>query len=168
VCLPQTYSRISTGVRGTVRDLAKSSWLTSLFRTHVSTGAFELALVPDFNAPAAFDDAVKGVSAIAHVAAVTSSDPDPNKVIPVTIAGVTNLLDAATKEPSVREFVITSSLVSATLPVPGNTTCVGRDTWNDIVLEMAWTPPPYESARGGIVYVVRFICNLDLLTRHTS
>lgn len=77
----------------------------------------------------------------------------------MTIAGVTNLLEAATKEPSVREFVLTSSLVSATIPIPGNTTRVEKDTWNDVVLELAWAPPPYEPERGGIVYVVvSFIC----------
>ncbi|KAL5374910.1 hypothetical protein DPSP01_011579 [Paraphaeosphaeria sporulosa] len=135
-------------VRGTVRSLDASSWLTSL----LNTDAFELAHVPYFSVPTAFDDAVKGVSAIAHVAAVTSADPDPNNVIPVSISCVVNLLEAAMKEPSVREFVITSSLVSATLPVPGNTTRVERDTWNEMVLEMAWAPPPYEAERGGIVY----------------
>ena len=74
-------------------------------------------------------------------------------MITPSVAGTEALLEAAEKEPSVREFVFTSSLVAATFPVPGNTIRVGRDTWNDVALQLAWAPPPYEAERGGLVCV---------------
>ncbi|KAH8649860.1 hypothetical protein BX600DRAFT_441958 [Xylariales sp. PMI_506] len=140
-------------VRGTVRDLEKSSWLTQdVFKSYADRGDFEVALVPNLAADHAFDDAVKGVSAIAHIASIVNFDPDPNKVVTGTVVGTTSLLEAALKEPSVKAFAYTSSFLAATMPAPGNTTVVGRDTWNDFALQAAWAPPPYEPTRAPIVY----------------
>lgn len=126
-------------VRGTVRDLAKGSWLVNnVLKSYADRGSFELALVPDLAADHAFDDVVKGMSAIAHVASIVTFDPDPNKVVPQTVAGATSIMEAALKEPSVKEFVYTSSIVAATMPVPGNNTYVERDTWNDTAVALAW------------------------------
>lgn len=141
-------------VRGTVRDLAKATWLIhELFKSYADRGEFELALVPDLAANQAFDKAVKGVSAIAHVATINTFDPDPNKVVPQTVAGATSIMEAALREPSVQEFVYTSSFVTAVMPMPGNSTHVERDTWNDAALELAWAPPPYEPSRSMLVYM---------------
>jgi len=95
---------------------------------------------------------VKGMSAIVHVASIASFDPDPNKVIPQTVAGSTSILYAALKEPLMKAFVYTSSIVAATMGIPGNNTHVGRDTWNEEAVKLAWAPAPYEPARGMIVY----------------
>ncbi|KAK0740077.1 hypothetical protein B0T18DRAFT_470585 [Schizothecium vesticola] len=140
-------------VRGTVRDLAKASWLvTDVFKPQADRGDFELIVVPDLAADHAFDDAVKGVSAIAHVASVVTFSPDPNEVIPQTVKGATGILEAALNEPSVREFVYTSSVVAATLVVPGNTTHVDENTYNETAIELAWSKAAPEAVRGAIVY----------------
>jgi nucleoside-diphosphate-sugar epimerase len=140
-------------VRGTVRDLEKSSWLVQdVFKSYTDDGNFELVSVPDLAAKNAFDNAVKGVSAIAHVASVTSLASDPNIVIPQTVAGVTSILHASLKEPSVKAFVYTSSCNAATMFVPGNSTHVKRDTWNEEVVKLAWAPPPYDPMHGMVVY----------------
>lgn len=139
-------------VRGTVRDLDQASWVKDINKAAVNRGDLELVEVRDLATPNAFDDAVKGVAAIAHLATITSFDPDPNKVVPQTVAGVTNILAAAAKEPSVKEFVFTSSIMAATYPVPGNNTHVGRDTWNKAAVESAWAPPPYEPERAMATY----------------
>ncbi|KAJ4295303.1 hypothetical protein N0V90_007314 [Kalmusia sp. IMI 367209] len=141
-------------VRGTVRDLNKASWLVSdVFKVYADQAAFELILVPDFTAENAFSEAVKGVAAIAHVAAATDFDPDPNNVIPQAVTATTSLMEAALRESSILEFVYTSSIVTATMPVPGNSTRVERHTWNDLALQLAWAPPPYEPERGPLVYM---------------
>lgn len=143
-------------VRGTVRDLKKASWLVNdVLKTYADRGDFELVLVPDLAADHAFDDAVREVSAIAHVASIVTLDPDPNKVVPQTVRGTTSILEAALREPSVRELVYTSSIVAATTPMPGNTTHVDRGMWNDIAVQIAWSPLPYDAsrARGSIVYM---------------
>jgi len=140
-------------VRGTVRDLAKASWLvTDVFKTQADRGDFELIVVPDLAADHAFDDAVKGVSAIAHVASVVTFSPDPSEVVPQTVKGATGILEAALNEPSVREFVYTSSIVAATLVVPGNTTHVDENTYNETAIELAWSKAAPEALRGAIVY----------------
>ncbi|ETI21034.1 hypothetical protein G647_07377 [Cladophialophora carrionii CBS 160.54] len=143
-------------VRGTVRDLERASWLVDdVFKAYADRGDLELVTVHDLAADHAFDDAVRGVSAIAHVASVVSFDPDPNNVIPQTVRGAVSILEAALKETSVRAFVYTSSIVAAAIPQPGVDTHVKSDTWNDTALQMAWAPPPYGAnrARGSIVYM---------------
>jgi len=140
-------------VRGTVRDLKKSSWLVQdVFKSYADNGDFELVFVPDLAARDAFDDAVKGMSAIVHVATITTFSPDPNEVVPQTVAGATSILHAALREPLVKAFVYTGSISAATMCVPGNSTHVERDTWNEEALKLAWAPPPYEPTRGIFVY----------------
>ncbi|KAH6951963.1 aldehyde reductase [Fusarium avenaceum] len=141
-------------VRGTVRDVAQASWLIDgHFKSYAESGSFELAAVPDFSIPGAFDEAVKGMSAVAHVAAITTFDPDPNKVIPPSVTGVQAILSAAAKEPSVKEVVFTSSIMAVILPALSEETIrVGRDTWNDYVMELASAPPPYDASNSVYVY----------------
>lgn len=140
-------------VRGTVRDLTSASWLVDdLFKSAAVAGNFELTLVSHFGDPDAFKDAVRGVSAIAHIATPNNFDPDPSKVIPVTVGAATSILKAAVSEPSVKRFVYTSSVAAAATQRPGNHTHVGRDTWNSWAIEIANAPPPYEASRGPAVY----------------
>ncbi|KAH7137619.1 hypothetical protein EDB81DRAFT_900988, partial [Dactylonectria macrodidyma] len=140
-------------VRGTVRDLSQASWLVDdRFKSYVENGSLELVAVPDLGAEGAFDEAVKGVSAIAHIATISSLDPNPNNVVPQTVAGTVSILEAALAEPSVQEVVYTSTLLTATFPVPGNDIRVERHTWNDAAIEAAWAPPPYEASRSLLSY----------------
>jgi nucleoside-diphosphate-sugar epimerase len=84
----QQFLKRGYKVRGTVRDVGKSAWLVhDVFKSYADNGDFELVSVPDLGARNAFDDSVKGMSAIIHVASITSFSPDPNEVIPQTIAG---------------------------------------------------------------------------------
>ena len=66
-------------VRGAVRSEDKGKHLLDTFKDAVSKGMFELAIVPDMCASGAFDEAVKGVTAIEHTASpVHASADDPN------------------------------------------------------------------------------------------
>lgn len=141
-------------VRGTVRDLSKASWLKDdLFPAEHAAGNLELVQVPDLGAPDAFDAAVKGVDAIAHIATIATFDPDPNNVIPQTVSGVVSLLRAAAAEPSVQRVVFTSSAGAAMMPMPGASGHIGRDSWNDMAVQAAWAPPPYDANRGMATYM---------------
>ncbi|KAF5017801.1 hypothetical protein F66182_10241 [Fusarium sp. NRRL 66182] len=140
-------------VRGTTRDQAKAQWvIDDHFKSYTDSGSFELATVPDISVDGAFDEAAKDVSAIAHIASVLDFDPNPNNVIPQTVAGVTSLLETASKENSVKKFVYTSSMVAAVMPTPEDETRVERHTWNNFATEAAWMPPPYEPSRNLFVY----------------
>lgn len=142
-------------VRGTVRDLSKSSWLTEdVFKGYAASGDFEMVQVADLGAEHAFDDAVRGMSAVVHVASVGGFDPNPHNSIPQVIFGVTDLLDSALKESSVKEFVFTSSIAAKAMPTLENTTHIGPDTWNETAVQLAWAPPPYDDpVRGMIAYM---------------
>lgn len=137
-------------VRGTVRSAAKASWLVNgLFKTYADRGDFELAVVPDFAHEHAFDEAIKGVDAIVHVASIVTFESDPSKVIPQTVLGTTSIAEAALGEPSVKRFVYTSSYVAATMIMPNVDTNVTRDTFNETSVKLAWAP----SASGGVIYM---------------
>jgi nucleoside-diphosphate-sugar epimerase len=139
-------------VRGTVRNLSKAEWLANeLFREEASEGAFELVLVEDMAVDNAFDEAMHGVAGVVHVASDVTWDGDPNKVIPPTLAGVKNALLAATKEKSVKRFVYTSSLAAAGMPLPNTKWHVDKNSWNDLAIQLAWAPPPYDG-RGPLSY----------------
>jgi nucleoside-diphosphate-sugar epimerase len=141
-------------VRGSVRDLVKAKWLTEeLFKSQAAKGQVELVEVPDMSAEGAFDAAVKGVSAVVHIAAVTTFSPDPDVVIPQTVAGALNAMNAAVKEPSVKQFVYTSTSVAAIMPTPGVAFHCDSSSWNDAAVAMARVPPPYEPSHGIITYM---------------
>lgn len=157
-------------VRGTVRDVAQASWLIEKhFKSYAESNSLELVAVPDLSVPGAFDEAVKGMSAVAHVAAITSFDPDPNKIIPPSIAGVQAIMSAAAKEPSVKEVVFTSSIMAVALPVlSGKTTRVGRDAWNDHVMELASALPPDDPSNSMIAYAAGKVAAEKELWRWTE
>lgn len=80
-------------------------------------------------------------------------DPDPNRVIPLVIAGAVNALKSAYASPDVKRFVFTSSSAAAVASSPDiPAVTVTEDTWNEHVVKMAWADPPYEPERGGFVY----------------
>ncbi|KAB2580941.1 Aldehyde reductase 2 [Lasiodiplodia theobromae] len=139
-------------VRGTVRSLEKNQWVQDLFDQKYGAGKFSLVHVPDMAADNAFDEAVKGVSGIAHVASVMGDSPDPNVVIPTVITGALNALRSAAKEPGVKRFVLTSSSTAAYSPKPGVAFDITEKSWNEDAVAEAWADPPYDESRGLAVY----------------
>ncbi|KAK7950976.1 uncharacterized protein PG986_006704 [Apiospora aurea] len=131
-------------VRGTVRDLQSAAWLVEdVFKAYADSGFLELAHVPDLGAEHAFDHAIKGASAIVHIASILTFAGDPSQVIPPVVRGVTSILEAARAEPSVKSFVYTSSIAAAVDIGPGMAAAhVGRDSWNDRAVKLAYAPPP--------------------------
>ncbi|KAH6715236.1 hypothetical protein BKA61DRAFT_722126 [Leptodontidium sp. MPI-SDFR-AT-0119] len=112
-------------VRGTVRNVEKASWMQEKFDKLYGKNNFELVSVADLADEGAFDEAVKGVSGIAHVASIVGHF-DPNTGIPGVIDDAVNTLKSAAKEPSVKAFVYTSS------------SCIGPDSWNEHAIKVAW------------------------------
>ena len=71
-------------VRGTVRSIEKNKWMLEHFGPNL-----ELVEVPDLAAPNAFDEAVKGVDGVAHLASTVnfSNDTDVDSYIKPVIQG---------------------------------------------------------------------------------
>ncbi|KAL9941454.1 hypothetical protein ACHAQF_003640 [Verticillium nonalfalfae] len=146
------FLKLGYRVRGTTRSPEKHAWVGALFSKEYGPGNFELVAVPDMSTQGAFYQAVKGVSAVVHTASIFTMDPNPHNVIPGTILGTVNALEAAAREPSVKRFVLTSSSTAALIPRPNNPLKVTTDTWNDEAVELAYRDPPYEPQRGLPVY----------------
>ncbi|SCV39390.1 related to NADPH-dependent aldehyde reductase [Fusarium fujikuroi] len=141
-------------VRGTVRDLSYSKWLLEhpAVKPHVDEGKVEL-VVANTSKPGDFDEAVKGVSAIIHLANIGDYTPDPSVGFASAIEAALTVCRSATKEASVKRFVVAAGLWSSVWPKPGETKTVGQDTWNDDLVKVAQAPPPYELSRILPVYL---------------
>lgn len=140
-------------VRGTVRDVEGAAWLTQeVFKSFADHGDLEIVHVPDLGAKNAFDEAIKGVSAIAHVASILSFSNDPTEVITPVVNCVHSILEAALNESSVKSIVYTSSIAAAVDITPGIMAHAGPDAWNEKAVELAWSPPPYNPDHWHWVY----------------
>lgn len=149
-----SYELIKAGykVRGAARTLAKVEPLKKRFDTEFGPGKFEIAHVPDYGVAGAYDEAVKGVAGVAHVAADVSFLPDPDVVIKGTIAGLHNILQAAAASPTVVRFVITSSRIAVFHPRPDDDYRVDNDSYLDAFVKMAYDAPADDPARPVLSY----------------
>ncbi|KAI0969331.1 hypothetical protein F4678DRAFT_463592 [Xylaria arbuscula] len=109
-------------VRGTSRSAGKNEVFQS--------DDYEGVVVPNFDADGAFDDAVRGVDAIIHVASPTQWSSDPEEVVKPAVSSVVSIMTSALKEPAVKRFVYTSSSAAATLPKPNQIFTIDKDLWN--------------------------------------
>lgn len=111
----ETFLVSGYSVRGTVRSIANSQPLLDALKYF--SDRFELVEVPDITAPGAFDEAIKGVDYVAHLAApVSFFFTDPKPVLDAAIHGTTGILESAVKESSVKHFVLMSSIVAVASP----------------------------------------------------
>ncbi|EOO00522.1 putative nad dependent epimerase protein [Phaeoacremonium minimum UCRPA7] len=98
-------------VRGTVRSASSVKALISALENYHNN--FDVVEVPDITASGAFDEAVKGVDAVAHLAApVSLSFDDPDPVIKAAVEGTTSILDSAIREPSIKSVLLMSSIAT--------------------------------------------------------
>ncbi|KAJ2982926.1 hypothetical protein NQ176_g1058 [Zarea fungicola] len=119
-------------VRGTVRSMEANSWISVHYGPN-----FGLVQVQDMNDDAAFDSALKGVDGVAHIAMNMALDPHDLTVIDTRTKTLINVLEAASKEPSVKRVVWTSSII------------------NTFAIEEAaqpWEAQGHPAARGIVVY----------------
>lgn len=120
-------------VRAAVRSESSASSLFSALPVYASSGYLTTAIVHDISATGAFDDAVQGATAIAHLAApVNFSNRDIDYVIKASVQGTLSILESAIKEPGLKSFVYMSSIVtirgqSPKYPDKGYT----EEDWND-------------------------------------
>ncbi|KAI2472615.1 NAD(P)-binding protein [Annulohypoxylon bovei var. microspora] len=131
-------------VRGTVRSASRDQWVKEHFEKKYGPGNFELVEVPDMVASGAFDDAVKGVSGVVHVATPVMVSPNPHDVIPLVVDSTIHLLESAAKEPGIKRVVLTSSC-GACVSLDGTKVfTIDSNTWNEASIDAAYAPPPYE------------------------
>ena len=122
-------------VRGTSRNASKAKFLVDYIEKKHGKGQLEVVDVPDMVDEHAYDEAVKGVSGIIHLASVLTFSDVAEEVIPPSVKGTLNILKAATLEPKVKSLVVTSSSTAALTPVPNEEKTITQDSWNEAVLE---------------------------------
>ncbi|KAF8583139.1 NAD(P)-binding protein [Ramaria rubella] len=105
-------------VRGTVRSEAKGRDVKSIFAEFGEK--FEFIVVPDMSEEDAYDEAVKGIDGVEHVASpVDFKIDDPQKLIQPAISGTLGILSSISKYgTSVKRLVVTSSAVTLCAPPP--------------------------------------------------
>lgn len=128
-------------VRGTVRDLAKCQWMTSLFDETYGPGKFELVRVStreEMTGPALWDDAMRGVSGVAHVlGAVDMTVRDVDASFADEWPMHAAVLDAAKRCSQIRAFVFTSSAWAVYTPDASIRQTLTAASWNEEALAVA-------------------------------
>lgn len=101
-------------VRATVRSDGKAEEVKAAKSTQPYLSQLTFITVPDIEKRGAFDEAVKGVNAIIHLASpLAKPTDDPEKtIIQPAINGTLSILYSALEEPSVKRVVITSSVAA--------------------------------------------------------
>ncbi|KAF5667296.1 dihydroflavonol-4-reductase [Fusarium heterosporum] len=140
-------------VRAAVRSQSSASSLLSALPSYASSGRLTTILVPDIMADGAFNDAVKGVVAVAHLAApVDFSNTDIDYVIGSSLQGTLGILKSAIKEPGLKSFVYMSSIVTVRGSEPKDPSRgYSEEDWNDQI-EDALTKAGKE-ATGHQIYI---------------
>lgn len=99
-------------VRGTVRSKEKGEFMANVLKG--KKAKFDYVIVKDIGEDDAFDEAVKGVDGIAHMASPFHFNADePEELIRPAVNGTVGILKSAKKNnPKVKRVVITSSVAA--------------------------------------------------------
>ncbi|KAI0795626.1 D-lactaldehyde dehydrogenase [Abortiporus biennis] len=122
-------------VRGTVRSTSKGDYMRKYFTELGFTDLedkLEIVVVKNIETPGAFDDAVKGVHAIEHMASPYHyGAEDPKELFGPAISGTVSILQSAQKYgSSVKRIVITTSTAAMVRPTDLPITFTEND-WNE-------------------------------------
>lgn len=124
-------------VRGATRSLEKGDLMLQARPEHASK--LDFVQIKDFTTATSFDEALKDIEGVIHVASPFSYDVQDNEqelVLPA-IKGVRSVLEGAAKHPSIERVVITSSFASvldANRKAPPRFTYTAED-WNPLSYE---------------------------------
>ncbi|KAK6995944.1 hypothetical protein R3P38DRAFT_2800285 [Favolaschia claudopus] len=121
-------------VRGAVRSADKGVHLRKIFKEYREK--FEVVEVPDITKEGAFDEAVKGVDAIAHTASPYHfKADDPAELLEPAIKGTVGMLESARRcGTAVKRIVVTSSTAAVLHDEPTPQTFTEAD-WDDQAVE---------------------------------
>ena len=140
-------------VRGIVRTQEKAAKTVDILGR--GPDVLEMRLVQDMCADNAYDEVAAGTSAIIHAAAVTHYSSTIEKVVPPMIKSVMNVLQAASRNESVRRVVMASSIVAGSAPRPGTKVVINRDTWNDAAVDFVYAERDPNEAELGFAFGVQ-------------
>lgn len=111
----------SPQVRATVRSASSKADVTQAFKKSVQEGQLDLRIVEDITVEDAFDDVLRDVTYIAHIASPLTLNPrsvEDDLLVPA-MKGTTSVLHSALNSPTLKSVVITSSFAAAFDPKRG-------------------------------------------------
>lgn len=169
-------------VRAAVRSPSKAQTLRDSLPQFADR--FETTLVPDILAPGAYEEAIKGVEYVVHIASPlvigTLEDDLDAKIIQPAVQGTLEILRASLKETGVKRIVITSSTVAITpfaatigLQPTGDTLFTASDRANDIATPFpavfaAYVQSKIAALRAAETWMHDHQPAFDLITVHPS
>ncbi|KAG6829026.1 hypothetical protein H0H87_012831 [Tephrocybe sp. NHM501043] len=116
-------------VRGTVRSLRTAAYVKKEFAQFGTS--FEIVEVPDIVAVDAFSNAIKGASAIVHIASpVTFDAKKPEEQFVPAVDGTLNLLETARKERGIKKVLFVGSI--------GSVIMTAKDPAKEIITSKDW------------------------------
>ncbi|KAI5481328.1 3-beta hydroxysteroid dehydrogenase/isomerase [Pseudohyphozyma bogoriensis] len=145
------FLRQGFAVRQAIRSQSQADAWNDKFPQYKDRTSF--VFISSLEATGAFDEAVKGVTYVAHAASPATFTPEDNKrdILDPAIRGTLSILESAKKERSIKAVVITSSVVSYldfnNLPGPGDT--LTSASWNPMTYDEAAVLP---KEKGAVVY----------------
>ncbi|KAK0475280.1 hypothetical protein IW261DRAFT_1496772 [Armillaria novae-zelandiae] len=117
-------------VRGTVRSTEKGKHLLEVFKGYGQK--FDVVVVEDITEEGAFDEAVKGVDAIAHTASPFYLNAvDPQELIGPAVKGTAGMLASALKNGSSVQRILVTSSCAAVLHVSPEPKVFSEADWNE-------------------------------------
>ncbi|KAI0073870.1 NAD(P)-binding protein [Panus rudis PR-1116 ss-1] len=141
-------------VRGTTRSASKAEQMKRDRSQYAHL--LDFAFIDDLTRPGVFDEAVKGVDGILHVASPVKydvTDVEKELLLPA-IEGTKAILQAAKSEPGVKRLVLTSSFAAvfdvSQGPRPGWT--YTSEHWNPITYDEAKAADAVQAYRGAKKY----------------
>ncbi|KAF3908970.1 Dihydroflavonol-4-reductase [Dactylellina cionopaga] len=140
-------------VRGTSRSQASAQpVIDALVSKGYSASDIEIYEVADITAPGAFDEAVKDVQVVTHLAAPVSMNfTDPEPVIRVAKESVVSILRSAKAHGNnLKTFVHMSSIVAIWDPTFQGKYTFSEKDWNDVAFQI--TQKLGKSSPGPIIY----------------
>ncbi|QRV79239.1 D-lactaldehyde dehydrogenase [Ceratobasidium sp. AG-Ba] len=126
----KTFLEAGYTVRGTVRSASKGDYLVDLFKSD----KFSYVIVDDIAKDGAFDEAVKGVDAVAHTASPFHFQADdPQTLIEPAVKGTVGILKSIQKNaPGVQRVVVTSSVAAIMNTSKPTGTIYTENDWNEL------------------------------------
>jgi len=122
-----------------VRSSSKGEYLVKLFEEHGDR--FSYVLVEDMSIDNAYDEAVKGVDAVAHTASpAVLNVHDPDALIKPAVSGTVNILESVKRNgSSVKRVVVTSSGQTVLQPKPDVPAIYTEADWSDFAVNEVQT-----------------------------
>jgi len=139
-------------VRGATRSIPKAEPLKQKFDAEFGEGLFHLVQVENFATPGAYDAALQDVSGVVHVAGDLSFSTDFDQVVQGSIDGILHILNAATKLPSIKRVVLTSSRIAVFNTKKGDSSTVDINSYNDAIVKAARETPVDNPIKPLLVY----------------